>query len=446
MVDRSPHIVIVVVNLPVERDRRVIRECQALEAAGYRVSVICPRGPDRPRLVPGTRTSRIHSFPQPLAGSGLLSFAAEFTWALTAVTARLVGIMARDRVDAVQACNPPDIFWIPGLLMRLLGRPFVFDHHDLSPELYECKTGRPNPVVLRILRLLEKASWRSASAVVSTNESYRDLAISRGGCDPDRVVVVRNGPTIAEVDATGIDFGPTDDRDWTSGPTSPGAPGVPSSPQRAGRTKRIVYLGVINPQDHVEVAVLAAERLVALRGADDWQLSIAGDGDCLPELRRLAAERGLADVVRFTGWLDAAEVDTLLRSATLAIQPDAPTRMAELSTMAKTVEYVARGVPVVAVDLLETRRTAGSAASYLPTGGPDEFAKALDQLLDDAPARNAMRVAGRRRFVERLAWDHQVRSYIRLWNQLLPRHEAGHRSVAYSDDVDAASPLSGRSH
>lgn len=440
MVDESPHIVIVVVNLPVERDRRVIRECQALEAAGYRVSVICPRGPDRPRLVPGTRTSRIRSFPQPLAGSGLLSFAAEFAWALTAVTARLVGIMARERVDAVQACNPPDIFWIPGLLMRLLGRPFVFDHHDLSPELYECKTGRPNPVALRILRLLEKASWRSASAVVSTNESYRDLAISRGGCDPDRVVVVRNGPTIAEVDTTGIDSDPI------GGPAALGGPDASRPPELTGRTKRIVYLGVINPQDNVEVAVLAAERLVALRGADDWQLSIAGDGDCLPGLRRLAAERGLTDVVRFTGWLDAAEVDTLLRSATLAIQPDAPTRMAELSTMAKTVEYVARGVPVVAVDLLETRRTAGSAASYLPTGGPDEFAKALDQLLDDAPARNAMRVAGRRRFVERLAWDHQVRSYIRLWNQLLPRHEAGHRSVAYSDDVDAGSPISGRSH
>ncbi|MGW0431111.1 glycosyltransferase family 4 protein [Micromonospora sp. NPDC003197] len=434
MVDRSPHIVIVVVNLPVERDRRVIRECQALESAGYRVSVICPRGPGRPRLVPGTEASRIHSFPQPLAGSGVLSFAAEFAWALTAVTVRLAGIMARDRVDAVQACNPPDIFWIPGLLMRMLGRPFVFDHHDLSPELYECKTGRPKPVMLRILRLLEKASWRIASAVVSTNESYRDLAISRGGCDPDRVVVVRNGPTIAEVDASGIEF------------ASPAEPGWTSGPNLAGRTKRIVYLGVINPQDHVEVAVLAAEQLVALRGADDWQLLIAGDGDCLPELRRLADERGLADVVRFTGWLDAAEVGALLRSATLAIQPDAPTRMAELSTMAKTVEYVARGVPVVAVDLLETRRTAGSAASYLPTGSPDEFAKALDQLLNDAAARNAMRVAGRRRFVERLAWDHQVRSYIRLWNQLLPHHRAGHRSVAYSDGVDAASPISGRSH
>ena len=428
MVDRSPHIVIVVVNLPVERDRRVIRECQALEAAGYRVSVICPRGPHRPRLVPGTRTSRIHSFPQPLAGSGVLSFAAEFAWALTAVTVRLLGIMARDRVDAVQACNPPDIFWIPGLLMRVMGRPFVFDHHDLSPELYECKTGRPNPVVLRILRLLERASWRCASAVVSTNESYRDLAISRGGCDPDRVVVVRNGPTIAEVDATGVDV------------ARPGGPGP------VGRTKRIVYLGVINPQDHVEVAVLAAEQLVALRGADDWQLLIAGDGECLPELRRLVGERGLAEVVRFSGWLDAAEVDTLLRSATLAIQPDAPTRMAELSTMAKTVEYVARGVPVVAVDLLETRRTAGPAASYLSTGSPEEFAKALDQLLDDVPARDTMRIAGRRRFVERLAWDHQVRSYIRLWNQLLQRDGAGDQSVAYSNEIDAASPISGRFH
>jgi glycosyltransferase involved in cell wall biosynthesis len=317
--------------------------------------------------------------------------------------------------------------------MRLLRRHFVFDHHDLSPELYECKTERPHPLVLRTLRLLEKLSWRCASAVVSTNESYRDLAISRGGCDPDRVVVVRNGPTLAEVGTVTVPAPRT------------GAP-VGSDPDRPDPVQHIVYLGVINPQDHVDIAVLAAERLIGLRSADDWRLLIAGDGDCLPELRELVAERGLSDVVRFTGWLEAHEVDDLLRSASIALQPDPPTRMAELSTMAKTVEYVARGVPVVAVDLLETRRTAATAASYVPTGTPDEFAKALDQLLGDQQARTAMGIAGRRRFVEQLAWDHQVKSYIRLWDNLLERNGTGDRSVAYSSDVAAARPVSGRSH
>src|SRR6201991_1647814 len=193
------HVVIVVVNLPVERDRRVIRECLALEEAGYRVTVICPRGSAGLTRLPGSRSTDIRSFRQPLAGGGVLSFAFEFAWALLAVTARLLGLMLRTRVDAVQACNPPDVFWVLALMLRALGRPFVFDHHDLSPELYECKTDRPKPVVVRLLRLLEWLSWRCATAVIATNESFRELAVGRGGCPPDRVVVVRNGPSLAEV-------------------------------------------------------------------------------------------------------------------------------------------------------------------------------------------------------------------------------------------------------
>lgn len=403
MADAAPHIVIVVVNLPAERDRRVIRQCQSLESAGYRVTVICPRGTPRLSVLPGTRATRVRAFPQPFAGAGVLTFAAEFAWALAAVTARLLGLMLRDRVDAVQACNPPDVFWLVGLLMRAVGRPFVFDHHDLSPELYECKSDRPRPVVLRVLRLFEKLSWRCASAVISTNESYRELAISRGGCAPDRVVVVRNGPSLAEVAAP---------------------VGIPALPAPRTGQRTIVYLGVINPQDRVDTAVLAAERLIRIRGPRDWRMVVAGDGECLPELRRLTTERGIDHVVRFTGWLDAEAVDALLRSATIAIQPDPRTRMAELSTMAKTVEYVARGLPVVAVDMLETRRTADRAASYVPTGSPEELARALDRLLDDARARRAMREVGRRRFTEQLAWDHQARSYLGLWERLLRRAPA----------------------
>ena len=396
------HVVIVVVNLPVERDRRVIRECLALEEAGYRVTVICPRGPNRLTRLPGSRSTDIRSFPQPLAGAGVLSFAFEFAWALFAVTTRLLGLMLRTRVDAVQACNPPDVFWLLALLLRVIGRPFVFDHHDLSPELYECKTDSPKPAVLAILKWFEKMSWRWATAVVSTNESYRDLAITRGGVDPDKVAVVRNGPAIAEV-------------------------AYNEAAQQTGR-HTVVYLGVINPQDHVDAAVLAAERLIGLRGSSDWKLVVAGDGECLPELRELATARHLDDVVEFRGWLEADEVDALLNTATIAIQPDPPTRMAELSTMAKTVEYVARGVPVVAVDLLETRRTAEGAALYVPTGAPDELAKAIDMLLSDSAARAEMSKVARRRFVDVLAWDHQAKSYIRLWDRLLGQTRKGYKS------------------
>lgn len=442
MADRRPHVVIVVVNLPAERDRRVIRECQALEAAGYRASVICPRGPRPLAVLPGTRSTAVLSFPQPLAGKGVLSFAAEFAWALIAVTTRLLGLMLRTRVDAVQACNPPDVFWVVGLLMRALGRAFVFDHHDLSPELYECKAGQPRPSVLWMLRLFERLSWRCATAVVATNESFRELAMSRGGCHPDKVVVVRNGPALAEVDrdqrgdpiaAAGAE--------QSVGLAEAGGAGSGSGGDGPGADdarQKVVYVGVINPQDNVEATVLAAERLVGLRGGDDWELVVAGDGESVPELRRLATERGVDDVVRFTGWLEADEVDALLCSASVAIQPDRPSRMAEMYTMAKTVEYVARGVPVVAVDLRETRRTADSAASYVPTGSPDEFAKAIDQLLSDEPARTAMSVIGRQRFVDELAWDHQVKSYIRLWDRLLRPSPNGYNQVSSGNGADAA--------
>jgi glycosyltransferase involved in cell wall biosynthesis len=395
-----PHVVIAVVNLPVERDRRVIRECRALEAAGYRVTVICPRGKDGLTRLPGTDTE-IRSFKQPLAGSGAVSFAMEFAWSFLCVAWRLFGLLLRGRVDAMQVCNPPDVFFPLALMMRALGKPFVFDHHDLNPELYECKADeqnqKPNGFLLGTLKLFEKLSMRWSSWVVSTNESYREIAIRRGGCRPERVTVVRNGPAASEIKAAPAGHG-----------------------YGYGAKSRVVYLGVINPQDHVEAAVLAAEQLIALRGRQDWEMIIAGDGDCLADLRNLATARGISDVVHFTGWLDATEVDDLLATATVGIQPDPPTAMANLSTMAKTVEYVARGVPVVAVDLLESRRTAEGAAVYVPTGTPEELAKAVDGLLDSPEALAAMRQEALERFRTTLSWDHQAAAYIQMWRTLVP--------------------------
>jgi glycosyltransferase involved in cell wall biosynthesis len=405
MRDSRPHVVIAVANLPVERDRRVIREVKALEAAGYRVTVICPRGETRLTTVPGTRDARIRSYKMVLSGGGVVSFAAEFAWSLLWVSWHLTWAVLRDRAVAAQVCNPPDVFWPLALVMRALGKPWVFDHHDLSPEVYAARGGKPNKLVTKVLLWFEKLSQRCASAVVSTNESYRELAISRGGCDPSRVVVVRNGPASSEVqpnESQGLS--PTGDH-------------------------IIVYLGVLGPQDGVDQAIMAAERLVELRGRIGWQLVVAGDGECLPALRALSTERKLDDVVEFTGWLEVEAIDRLLRSATVGLQPDPRTPLAEVSTMAKTVEYLARGLPVVAVDMRETRRSAGDAATYVPTGGPEEFANALHRLLDDPTARAAMRNVALARFRDSLAWEHQAASYVRLWDNLLStrgkRYKAG---------------------
>ncbi|OLE20977.1 MAG: glycosyltransferase WbuB [Actinobacteria bacterium 13_1_20CM_3_71_11] len=405
---RRPQVTILIANLPAERDRRVIRECLTLEEHGYEVTVIAPRGRKGLRTLPGSRDTRLRPYPVPVLGSGVLTFAFEFGWSLTCIAVRLLGELVRGRAHAVQVCNPPDVYWPLALVFRALGRPWVFDHHDLCPEIYKTRSeGRPNRTMLRLLEAMEWLTLRTASAVVATNESFRDNALRRG-VPAGRISVVRNGPALAEI--------------------APLAEPVPDPP--ADGVHRIVYLGVLGPQDNVRGAVLAAEELIRLRGRTGWTLTIAGDGECLSELKELVARRGLGDLVTFAGWLDAAQVDALLQEATVAIQPDLPTRMNDLSTMAKTVEYLGRGVPVVAADLTETRRTAGEAAVYVPTGAPEEFAAALHALLDDPRARARMRTAGRARFCDLLAWDHQAKAYIDVWHALLARRGAGAAPVS----------------
>ncbi|HEX6682358.1 MAG TPA: glycosyltransferase family 4 protein [Candidatus Limnocylindrales bacterium] len=382
---------ILIANLPAERDRRVIRECLSLEAAGFEVTVIAPRGDRSLTVLPGSRSTRLKPYPVPIYGSGILSFAAEFLWSFTCIALRLLGEILAGRAQAVQVCNPPDVYWPLAIVVRALGRPWVFDHHDLCAEVYATRAGgNPKRIVYRILEAFEWLTMRTASAVFSTNQSFRDVALKRG-VKPEKVTVVRNGPAKNEIRAARSQSG----------------------------EQLVVYLGVLGPQDNVRGAVLAAEELARLRGREGWRMVVAGDGEELANLKELAAQRKLTDIVEFPGWLGPQGVDDLLSRATCAIQPDLATPMNHLSTMAKTVEYLARGVPVVAVDLLETRRTAEEAALYVPTGDPAEFAKALDDLLRDDAGRAEMSRVGRARFETVLAWEHQASAYVEVWNRLL---------------------------
>lgn len=391
---RRPSVSILVANLPAERDRRVIRECLSLEAAGFDVTVIAPRGDRSLTILPGSRGTRLRPYPVKVLGSGPVTFAVEFAWSFLCVAVRLLGELLRGRAQAVQVCNPPDVYWPLALLIRALGRPWVFDHHDLCPEVYATRAnGSPNRMMFRTLVALEWLTLRTATHVFATNESFKENA-ERRGVRPGKVTVVRNGPAASEIS-----------------PTEP----------VAADQHRIVYLGVIGPQDHVEGVVEAAEALRYRRPQRDWRVVIAGDGEQMPVLTKMVADRGLGDVVEFAGWLDGPAVDDLLRSATVAIQPDLPTRMNDLSTMAKTVEYLGRGVPVVAVDLTETRRTAADAAVYVATGSGEEFAEAIDDLLDDPERRAQMRRDGLARFAERLSWNIQERMYVGIWKTLLAK-------------------------
>jgi glycosyltransferase involved in cell wall biosynthesis len=401
MQKKRPQVTILIANLPAERDRRVIRECLSLERNGYDVTVIAPRGDRALKTLPGSRNTRLRPYPVYVLGAGILSFAFEFVWSFLCIAVRLIGEISAGRAHAVQVCNPPDVYWPLALVMRALGRPWVFDHHDLCPEIYATRAGEsPNQLVFKTLVGFEWLTLRTASAVFATNESFRENALSRGVA-PGKVSVVRNGPAADEIAA------PAADR-----------------PVHTGRTPHhLVYLGVLGPQDNVEGAVLAADELTRLRGRTDWRLTIAGDGESMPALQKLVSERGLGDVVEFTGWLDAAGVDALLQEATVAIQPDLPTRMNQLSTMAKTVEYLGRGVPVVAADLIETRRTAGDTAVYVPHGTPEEFGAAVNELFDDPERSARMRKEGLERFTELLSWERQEGPYITVWDRLLAKRK-----------------------
>lgn len=393
-----PHVAIVVANIPAARDRRVLREADALLRAGARVTVVSPRDdagradPDGgvPTTLPGAPGAQLVTYRRRVEGSGPLGFAAEFAGAAVGVARALARVQRRQPLDAVQFCNPPDVFAPLMLWLRRGGCRVVFDHHDLSPEIYQAR-GRPLPALTRLLLVLERWSLHAADAVVATNESFRDVASGRGGRDRRDVVVVRNGPRLGEL---------------------PGAP-----PERVD-PPLVAYLGVMGRQDGVDafvrMAALVHERRPQVR------FVLVGDGERLADLRALCRAAGLDDVVRFTGWLPPAEVARELGRAAVGVQPDPRNAMNELSTMAKTVEYLAHGLAVVAVDLVETRRSCGDAALYVPDSSPGALADAVVRLVDDLPLREALGRAGARRVAEGLSWDHQAVAYVGLFRRWFP--------------------------
>lgn len=392
---RRDGVLIIVQNLSVPRDRRVWLECQALVAAGRRVSVICPQGEGEAR-VEDLDGVRIHRYPSPPATTGAASFVWEFAYCWLRTLVLAARIWLRRPFEAIQACNPPDTYWLLALLFRPLGVRFVYDQHDLCPELYESRFANPSAALHRALLLLERCTYRSADHVIATNETYRSRAIGRGKVDPDRVTVVRNGPRTDRL--------------------RPG-PEVPEL--RRGRRHLACYVGVMGPQDGVELIVHAAAHYVRVLGRDDCSFALLGSGDCHHDLVELVASLGLDDVVSLPGWADDAELTAYLSTASVGLSPDPMSSFNDASTMNKTMEYMAFGLPVVAFDLRETRISAQDAAMYVPPNDTDKFARTIADLLDDDALRARMRSAGRERAVTELDWRHQVPGYVALYEGLL---------------------------
>ena len=393
-----PRILIIVQNLPVPFDRRVWLESKALTAAGYDVTVVCPKGKGDPEreVLEGVTLLKYRPY---APGGGALGFVLEYAYSFLA-TARLVFRARRQgKFDVLQACNPPDIFWpIARWLRRRDRSQFVFDHHDLCPELYDSRFPDGSALPKRGLLALERATFRTADHVVSTNTSYAEIAMRRGGKAPTEVTVVRTGPDAQRLRRKAA---------------------VPALLR--GREHLVAYIGVMGPQDGVDLAVRAAAHVVHDLGREDVAFTFMGAGDSYDDIVALRDELGLQDYLELPGRVPDETVLDVLSTAAVGLSPDPKNPLNDVSTMNKTMEYMAFGLPVVAFDLKETRVSAGDAASYLPSGDVAAYGKEIVELLDNPVQREAMGRLGRLRIEEELGWPYQRDAYVGVYDKLVGR-------------------------
>jgi glycosyltransferase involved in cell wall biosynthesis len=377
-------------------DRRMRHLAEALQRAGYQVSVICPKGEDRDQsgfeLFEGIK---VYRYPMLFQASKRLGYVLEYSWALMCLLTLSVYVWMRDGFDVVHCANPPDIMFIVARLFKLFGKKFVYDQHDLCPELYDSKFNRRG-AVYRTLLFLERQSYRAADLVISTNQSYRDIARERGGIADDRSAIVRNGVDI--------------NRFYRK---------TPRPELKRQFNHMAAYLGVMGKQDGVDRVVEAAYHVVHTFGRRDVLFVLIGKGECWQELQRLSEERGVADVMQFLGYVPDDLLLDYLSTADVCLAPDPPDRMNQLSTMTKIMEYMACERPIVSFDLLETRCSAGDAAIYVEKEDPKLFAAALLGLLDDPAQREEMGKVGLQRSIELVGLDRSRKSLLEAYARLL---------------------------
>jgi glycosyltransferase involved in cell wall biosynthesis len=389
-------ILIIVQNLPVPFDRRVWRECQALVSDGHQVAVVCPKGDGDPAYEVIDEVA-LYKYRAYAPGGSKLGFVAEYAYSLAATAWLTFKARRSGRFGVIQACNPPDIFWPIALVLRVIDRTrFVFDHHDLCPELYQSRFPNGPRLPYRALRALERRTHRTANHVISTNDSYRNIAVTRGGKSSTDVTVVRNGPNPALM---------------RRGPAQPEL--------RRGRRFLAAYIGVMGPQDGVDIVVRAADIVVNHLGRDDIAFTIIGSGDCFDELVALRDELGLGGHVEFTGRAPDELVTHIMSTADVGLSPDPKNPLNDLSTMNKSMEYMAFELPVVAFDLRETRVSTRDAAVYVTPNDVREYAVEIVKLMDDELRRTRMGRLGRERVERELAWSYQERAYLDVYRRII---------------------------
>jgi glycosyltransferase involved in cell wall biosynthesis len=396
-----PNILMLVENLPVPADPRVWAEATTLHHRGFQVSIICPKGSSQHQEEGYICIDNIHIYRYrvPTSKSKFIAYLAEYIVALLMTFLLSLKVWVRHGFDVIHAANPPDVFFLIGLFFKLLGEKFVFDQHDLAPELFQVKFEGRLKVLYRLMRFLEGCSYRTADVVIVTNLSQRRTAIERGHCPNDKVFVVRNGPALEFMQL------------------------VAHEPElKKGRGYLLAYVGVMGAQDGVEYALYALHDLVYQRGRQDAALVLMGNGDSVPHLQALAHELQLDEYVHFTGWITRTDIIRYLTVADVGVIPDPQNGLNEYSTMVKTMEYMAMGKAMVAFDLAETRFSAQDAAFYARPNLVEDFANQIEVLLDNEELRLTMGEIGRKRIKEELSWDHTKEHLLRAYEMLFPKH------------------------
>ncbi len=378
-------VLILIENLPAPFDRRVWQRATTLTAAGYLVSIVCPTGRGHDETYACIDGIHIYRYDLAVEAEGAAAYLIEYSLALWHTFRLSWRVWRRHGFDVIHACNPPDLLFLVGGFFKLVARTgFVFDHHDVNPELYEAKFGRRDPLWWALVAL-EWLTFRVADVSLATNESYRRVAQERAGMKPEKVFVVRSGPILSQ---------------W---PLRPAKPEL-----RHGRRYLVGYGGVMGKQEGIDLLLQAVQYIVRELGRNDIHFGLVGSGTSWQAMRRLCTAMGLDEYVTFAGRVPQDELLDVLNTADVCVNPDVANAMNDISTMNKIMEYMALAKPIVQFDLKEGRYSAQDASLYAKRNDPVDLALKLVELIDDPERRLRMGAAGRARVEAELEWRHEA--------------------------------------
>jgi glycosyltransferase involved in cell wall biosynthesis len=398
--------VIVVENLPVPLDRRVWQEAQALTRAGWTVSVICPATADFPKRYEVIEDIAVYRHALPFEARGALAYFVEYSAALFHQFRLLIKVHRERGFSIIQACNPPDLIFLPALPFKLMGTRFIFDQHDVAPELFIVKFGAKG-LLYRALMFFERMSYAMADHVITANATFKDIAVSRGGKAPSKVEVVYGVPDRKRIHRV-----------------------EPEPGLHGGRKFVLGYLGIINEQDGVDHLVRAVVHLVKVRGFRDFRAVVVGSGPALEKVRALTRSLGVEDFLAFPGYLNGESLLANISAFDIGVIPDPLNEANDLMSMNKVFEYCALGIPTACYPLKETKRLLGEAGVYAPSLDPAGLAEACLSLMQDESLRARSAAAAAKLSAKSFLWENEARKYVATYERVLSPQAACGRGTA----------------